>query len=121
MFALRLISVIYSCICHIITDYVSLPKAILTAVYSTFLILLSIVLPGNGPPLICAIPPCWKRRTLKHTKRLHISLLIYTDGFSLISEPAVSQMSFLTNSLCYRDCYWKESQDALHAEGEVSG
>ncbi len=51
------------------------------------------------------------RRILKHTERLHISLRIYTDGFPLICELVVSQMSSLTHSLYYRNCFSNKSQN----------
>lgn len=90
-------------ICHVIFDSVIHLKAILcllTAVYCTFLIPLSIVLSGNSPPLICTIPSCQMRWILKQRKRLHTSLLIYTDGFPLISKLKVSQMSSLISTVC---------------------
>lgn len=70
---------------------------------------LSFVLSGKSPSLIYIIPSCWMRWILKYTKRLYISLLIYTDGFPLISELAVSPMSTL-HSLYYRNCYCNKSE-----------
>lgn len=46
----------------------------------------------------------------KHMERLHISLLIYTDGFPLISELRLSQRSSLTCSLYCGKCFCKRSQ-----------
>lgn len=95
-----ILSVIYSELylpCNFgLSMLIIIPKTLLcllTVVYCIFLILLSFVLPGNSPSLSCIIPSCWMKWILKHTKRLHISFFIYTDGFPLISELAVSQMS----------------------------
>ena len=89
------------------------PQCWLTAVYCIFLVLLSIVLAGNSLPLIYTSPSCWMRWTLKHTEWLYISLLIYTDGFSLLSYFVMSQMSSLTLSLCFRSFYSNKSQNTL--------
>lgn len=58
-------------------------------------------------------PSCWMRGIRKHMERLHISLLIYTDGFPLISELRLSQRSSLTYSLCCGKCFCKRSQILL--------
>lgn len=96
------------------------PLRLITAVYCIFLILSSIVLPGNSPTFIDAIPSCSMRWILKHTRRLHISLLIYTDCFPLISELVVSQMSSLTHSFYYGNCYCNKSQNLTHLHVHIA-